>query len=120
MFERLAVTKINNKDLGSYPAKSVQNTELGISAKGTRRENQELQIVKNVETVQTCQSLVDKFKDAERSGDSDRKFATEDLLDNGCGIPKTVANPKVMAARRMSERTQKFNQNRSTVCHEAA
>jgi hypothetical protein len=40
------------------------------------------------------------------------KFATEDLLDNGCGIPKTVANPKVMAARRMSERTQKFNQNR--------
>jgi hypothetical protein len=40
--------------------------------------------LKNVETVQTCQSLVDKFKDAERSGDSDKlKFATEDLLDNG-------------------------------------
>jgi hypothetical protein len=28
--------------------------------------------LKNVETVQTCQSLVDKFKDAERSGDSDK------------------------------------------------
>jgi hypothetical protein len=118
MFERLAVTKINNKDpVLDTLAKSVQNTdELEYQLRGTRRENQELQMkLKNVETVQTCQSLVDKFKDAERSGDSDKlKFATEDLLDNGCGIPKTVANPKVMAARRMSERTQKFNQNRST------
>jgi hypothetical protein len=35
------------------------------------------------------------------------KFATEDLLDNGWNS-KDVANPKVMAARRMSERTQKI------------
>jgi hypothetical protein len=45
MFERLTVTKINNRLVLDTLAKSVQNTdELEYQLRGTRRENQELQM----------------------------------------------------------------------------
>lgn len=117
MFERLAVVKVNDKDpVLDTIAKSVLKTdELEYRLRRSRRESHALQTkLSTYEKSQKCQSLIVKFKDAERTGDSEKlKFAKEDLLDNGCGIPRTEASPNVMAARRMSERVHKFNQNKS-------